>query len=171
MKSIAFFILILVVSCCNCFGQTSAKLLLKNKNGKTRYSITEGRRTKVITLNNYNKQRYKGNLKIQSDSTILIDNVLIGLDSIYKIAKYTKSKQFTGHSIAGIGAGIFAGGIALMIESGKEPDPLIAFLDALLGSSLIGSGIVFIYVGEKTANGNLKTVKLKQKLVIQKGLD
>jgi len=58
------FLVAIILYSATVFCQTPSKLILVKENNKKVISLKQGKRVKVITLNNSNKVKYKGNLTI-----------------------------------------------------------------------------------------------------------
>lgn len=170
-KTIILFILLICINCVS-YGQKSIKLI--GSNNKTLMTIKENTRSKVKYFNNAEIEKVKGKLIILNDSQIMLDSIVIHLDSINKIGKISFVKQYLGHGAAVQGIGITGLGSYFMYKfftfdqiqgQGKV---FKAILYAMAGTTLITIGPPLAIAGEYIAHGSMrKTKKKNRRLIVQ----
>ena len=160
-------ILLIILNSNSVFSQQAEKMILKNRKGKTIYTLYEGDYVRIKTIDTFKMvRRYHGILDIANDSLIKIDGNTLSIGSIYKIGRPTKATRIWGHSIAGTGISViaFSGYLAFKIQEYDNPISQI-FLVAS-STVFLAVGTTLISIGETIAIGTPKRVMPEKKLII-----
>lgn len=165
------FLVAIILYSATVFCQTPSKLILVKENNKKVFTLKEGKRVKVITFNNGNKTKYKGDLTIVNEKCISIESTIIGIDSIYKVGSLSLAKQITGQVVAVTGVGIGLLGVHVIYEIDNLNTLVMALLYSAVGGTMILVSPFIIAGGELIAFGGMRKVKKNRKLIIQKGSD
>jgi len=150
------------------FSQNTPRIIRENKRGKVVKQINDGEKIKVFTLENYPKvKKHKGLLKIVSDSTIIVGNKILRIDSICQFSRGVQPRLLIGRSLMFIGSGLIALDIALIIHAanGKVPSyAALDFLRAVIG--LAGGGYILFMAGEEISIKHFHKIDSKRKIRI-----
>lgn len=150
------------------FSQNTPRIIRENKRGKVVKQINDGEKIKVFTLENYPKvKKYKGHLKIVSDSTILVGNKILRIDSICQFTRGVQPRLLIGRSLMFTGSGLIALDIALIIHAANGKIPGYAsldFLKAVIG--LAGGGYLLFMAGEEISIKYFHKIDSKTKIKI-----
>lgn len=167
------FLICLFFTVFDSYSQNSLQLV--NIRNKVLVNIPNGHKVKLSFIQNNNYQKTKGELQILNDSQLMVNGIVVPIDSIFKIGKPTERKKIFGIAGVAVGAGLTGLGTYFMyklvtLENQGRGSGLGTFVRGLVyatvgststvsGASLVGGGIYLI-------NGSMKGVKSKRVLKV-----
>lgn len=166
-SALKVFSLLILLTCMHSLVYGQQKLTIVNEYNIPAFTIAEHTKVKVKYKRDGKLEKVTGNFSIENSKTIWVGIWRVHIDSIYKIGNYSNGNQLGGHIVAGLGAGLFAGGAHTLWVS-EQSSGLGELVNGIIGSGLVFIGGIQVLVGEYIASGNMhSTRRYKRKVVLE----